>query len=518
MAVANAAATTKKEVNDPIAEYTSMQGMWDRCRAICSGERFAKDFDGTVDVTNYSNFLIPFSPTMTNAQYNFFKAEAELPGIVAQFSKMLIGGLLRKKPQLTLPDNITEEANEWIISAFGQNDSSLLSFLDRALWEEIQTSRAWIYVDYPRIKNPETMTKEEFLELAPYPVLWRADEIINWKVGTNDLGVTMLTMVVTRSLEASATESDEFHDVFVDTVRVHDIDDGFYRVRVFQNEVPETSVPTVAGQKVEPKGSGGTFKLVETIDDIRSHDERLRVIPAWPLNGSIEVTEPILMPLVDKEVNLYNKVSRRNHLLYGAATYTPVVMSDMTAEAFDAIVDSGLGTWIHLDKGDDIKALETPTDALKDMESSIANGMEEMARLGVRMLSPETAQSGVALEIRNAAQTAQLGTLNSKISTTMMKVICFMINWRYDAGLKYTEIDFTLSPDFNPIPLGADWLRLATEWYEGGLIPRSVWLQILKHNDIVSPDYDDAEGLEEINGSDHLNPSSSDSSVDSEEE
>ena len=66
------------------------------------------------------------------------------------------------------------------------------------------------------------------------------------------------------------------------------------------------------------------------------------------------------------------------------------------------------------------------------------------------------------------------------------------------AGIAPADIEFSLSADFNPTPLGADWLRLATEWYQQGLIPRSIWLQILKQNDIVPPDYNDEDGKEEI--------------------
>ena len=114
------------------------------------------------------------------------------------------------------------------------------------------------------------------------------------------------------------------------------------------------------------------------------------------------------------------------------------------------------------------------------------------------MLTPEVAQSGVALDIRNAAQTAQLGTLNAKVSSQMSSVIAFMINWRYGTELKASDIKFSMSSDFNPTPLGEGWLRLVTEWYQAGLIPRSVWLQILKQNDIVPPKYDDALGQQEI--------------------
>lgn len=170
----------------------------------------------------------------------------------------------------------------------------------------------------------------------------------------------------------------------------------------------------------------------------------------------------------------------------------------MSDEEFDNIVSAGLGSWIRLRQGDDAKVLETPTAALQDMDRAIAATIEEMAKLGIRMLTPEAAQSGVALEIRNAAQTAQLGTLNMKVSNILRQIIVFMINWRYDLELAVGDIEFSLSSDFTPVSAGPDWLRLATEWYQQGLIPRSAWLVLLKQNDVLPPDYDDEIGRQEI--------------------
>ena len=73
-----------------------------------------------------------------------------------------------------------------------------------------------------------------------------------------------------------------------------------------------------------------------------------------------------------------------------------------------------------------------------------------------------------------------------------------MLNWRYGTAYTSTDIGFELCDDFNAGPMGADWLRLASEWYEKGLIPRSVWLIMLKQNDVLSSDYNDEEGKVEI--------------------
>lgn len=495
----NAAQAAVKTVADPNASYESLKPLWEKSRAVCSGQRFVKDLDSVGDI---NNLLIPFSPNMSQAQYAFYLKEAEFPGITAQYSKMLVGGLLRKQPAIQVPKDAPEDTLDWIINQFGRDDSPFASFMDSALWEELQTSRAWVFVDYPKVPVTEASTSSDFADYKPYPVLHQAESIVNWRCRELGDGRSVLDRVIVRGFTESYA-TNEFHPTFVETVWVHELDEAYlYRIRTFVRSAPATNVPVIAGQvQKNPQNDKASFHEVVDLrnESILMSGERLDFIPAWPLNGFIDPPEPMLSPIIDKEIALYNKISRRNHLLYGAATYTPVISSDMPDADFQTIVDSGLGSWIRLRQGDTATVLATPTAALQDMDRAIAACMEEMAKMGIRMLSPETEQSGVALDIRNAAQTAQLGTLNNKVSNTMTQVICVMVNWRY--GTEYDPQDFSvmLSADFNPTPLGADWLRLATEWYQQGLIPRTVWLQMLKQNDMVPPDYDDAEGQLEIN-------------------
>jgi hypothetical protein len=505
MGIANAT-TRRKSVADPCSAYESMRDLWYRSRAICGGERLVKAFDTVLDTLTYTNLLIPFSPTMTPAQYSFYKAEAELPGVVSQYAKMVIGGLLRKAPQLELPDTLPLDAKDWILNNFGQDGCSLSSFLDAALWEELQTSRAWVFVDYPAIDNYDKLTRKEQLEYKPYPVLWTAESVINWSVHTDSkTGASVLNRVIVRQYEEQEDDENEFHPKLMDIVRVHELDEnGYYQVRVYSAEAMKSTVEIQGKTNQKYTVQNQSFELVDTLTDIMCAGERLNFIPAWPLNGSIELVDPMLDSLCNKEISLYNKISRRNHLLYGAATYTPVISSNMLDEDFGDIVAAGLGSWIKLQQGDTATILDTPTTALADMDRSIAAGFDEMARLGVRMLTPEVGQSGIALDIRNAAQTAQLGTLNNKVSQIMSSVIAFMLQWRYGEPVRISDIKFTMSADFNPAPLGDAWLRLITEWYQNGLLPRDTWLTILKLNDIIPPDYDDEEATQKINADELL--------------
>jgi hypothetical protein len=518
MANTSTSANRSKSVADPHPQYESLKPLWRTARGILNGQSHAKELDTMIDTYNYSNILLPFSPSMTAEQYKFYKAEAELPGLTAQYIKVLVGGMLRKMPDITLPEGVEEEAMDWLKHSFTAHGNSMLSFLDEALREELQTSRAWIMVDYPTIPNMDLLSLDERKALAPYPVLLKAESVVNWRTGSHPItGEHTLLALVVRSYEKQYKDN-PLHPDYVDTACVHRLNEqGIYVVDKYENTGTAENVNFINGvEQQDYEVSGGThtankasksgWKLIATFDNIMANNEPLKSIPALPLNGNIEGEEPILMPLIDREVSLYNKVSRRNHLLLGAATYTPVVVSDMTDDQFEEVVSSGLGSWIKVNAGDDVKALETPSRALRDMETVIQNNINEMARLGIRMMAAETGtgrDSGVSLEIRNAGQSALLASISTKVSQQMRKVICWMLNWKYGSDYKINDIHFNLTPDLNPAPIGADWLRLVTEWYQNGIIPRSTFLDIAKANDIIDSDYDDMKGQEEI-GQDDL--------------
>ena len=501
--------TQSKSVGDPIAAFSSMLPLWERSRAILGGARKAKQYDQVLDNYTYGNMLVPFSPTMSAQQYSFYLSESELPGLTSQYGKVIIGGLLRKKPELGLPKDCPEDCMDWLLSDFGADNSNLIAWLHEILWEELQTSRAWVGVNYPEIPEGVELTPSEQRALKPFPVIYKAENIINWKKGKHPVtGLERLDQVIVRMHEQRFVDN-EFHADMFDVVYVHELDaQGFYQVRKFERKQDDsTSVQngTTTLFQVQNVGeAGNSFEEIGVATRILQNGERLEEIPMYPLNGSIECMEPILTPLVDKEIAVYNKMSRRNHLLYGAATYTPVVASDITDEEFQEIVDAGLGSWIRVRQGDVVSALETPTDALSDYDRSIKDGIEEIANLGARMLNPEvrSGQSGVELDIRHSAQKSLLSALNVKVSQQMRRVIAMMINWRYDMSYTESDIKFTLSADFNPSPIGEQYLRLVTEWYEAGLIPRSVFLEIAKQNDIIDPEYNDDEGQNEIKNDD----------------
>jgi len=500
--VKTAANTFKRGVETPSASYMSMKPLWKKARAVLQGEAHSKAHDEYVE-RDYSNLLLPFSPSMTQQQYDFYKSEAELPGLTTQYARVLISALLRKQSQLTLPEELGEDTYNWITKDMTLDGASLFNFLDSAIWEELQTSRAWVYIDRPTVSDSELemMSPEERMTISPYPVLIKAENVINVQVKTHPVTrIKTLTRWVTRYITEEYDNDNPWHPNYIDTVCDHYLDEGgmlvldYYRKESGSHQV--SAINGVIEQEYEDSADGG-FVLYDTVYPMK-FGQRLQRIPAFPLNGQIEPMEPVLMPLIDREVSLYNKVSRRNHLLYGAATYTPVVQSDMTDEEFEELVNAGLGTWLRVRKDESITVLETPTGALADMDRAIEATVAEMAKMGIRMLSPEQAASGVALEIRNASQTAQLGTMNAKISSSMQEILAFMINWKYDTDYTGNDIQFQLSSDFAATVGGEGAMRLVSEWYQSGIISRETWVNIAKYNDFLPADYNDDEAIESI--------------------
>jgi len=492
----------KTSVADPSDSYHSLSPMWKKSRAVLQGEANVKAHDEYL-MSDYSNLLLPFSPSMSQQQYDFYKSEAELPGLTAQYAKVLISSLLRKQSIMALPEELPEDAKDWIEKDFTLDGASMFNFLDSAIWEELQTSRCWVYVDRPNVSDAEfdMMDAEQRMSISPYPVIIKAENVINIQTEVHPITrQKTLTRFVTRYISQEYTEDNPWHPNYIDTVCDHYLDEQGYLVLDYYRKKDSMHEVAVLNGEVKQEYRDDMEAKFEKYDTVTPmiFGERLQRIPAWPLNGQLEPVEPVLMPIIDREISLYNKVSRRNHLLYGAATYTPVVQSDMTDEEFSDVVNAGLGSWLRVRKDENISVLETPTAALADMDRAIEATVEEMAKMGIRMLSPEQAASGVALEIRNASQTAQLGTMNAKLSGTMQEIIAFMLNWKYGTDFSGNDIEFQLSADFSPMVGGEGAMRLVSEWYTGGIIGRTTFLNIAKYNDFLPADYDDVEAQEEI--------------------
>jgi hypothetical protein len=448
--------------------YRNNINVWKRIRAFCEGARAVKNLDLVLDTQNWSNVLIPFSESMEEPQYELLKAEAELPGISAQFMRMVLGGLLRKEPSITISPEVPEII-DWLKESLTVDNLPLMGFIEQCIQEELQTSRGWISINYPSVPEQEfiNMSIDDRAKVRPYPILWTAEEVINYRIDKDRFGKEVLTAVYILGVTEDYSEN-EHEPEEIPTIWLHEIVDGKYQVRIFKKDSPEIITQF-------PKANG----------------EYLNYLPFWPVNGKLKEGRPVLETIIEKEAVLYNKLTRRNHVLFTAAAFTPVVFADIPDTDFNKIVQAGLGSWLHLPSDARIDVLRSPTDALQDMDRAIASNIEEIARLGIRMLAKTVAnESGYARRLQDSPQTATISSLSAKMSSTLSQVLSELVSWHFND--KFT-VELRLSNDFDEYVLGEGWLRLATEWYENGHLPRDVWLELLKKNDVLDAAYDDSD-------------------------
>ena len=169
---------------------------------------------------------------------------------------------------------------------------------------------------------------------------------------------------------------------------------------------------------------------------------------------------------------------------------TPVLSGNFTPEDIKQIQDTGVGSVWFLPDGARADMLTAPTEALQAFEASILNTIEDMAKMGMRIISQEirSHQSGVALDVRNAPQTAQLGTFSIKISSQISKIIRTMVRWRYDIDFPDEDLQFVLSSDYQTGPQGLEWLRLIYEMWLANAIPEDVFKELLRRNELSEGD------------------------------
>ena len=498
------ATTNRYDIGTPNGKYESLERVYKRNRAIMSGEDYVKAYDASV--SNPNGLLLPFSDTMTQQQYDFYKREATYPGFVEQYARILIGGLLRKEPTLVMSDEIDEEVQEeirsWIMNRFSHDNGSLIGFLDTALTEEFTTSRAWVCVNYPS----EEIANEG--SVKPYPILLEGESIINWQTEFNEsTGLLELSWLVVRGFteiertddyQGRGFDASAYHPNVVETVWLHEIDEeGYYVIRQFlrESDTISTVYATAGHLNTDTKDTTQDWVEIRTENNILRRGERLDFIPIYPLNGEVEPIDPMLSNIMKREIGLYNLYGRRNHLTYASSVMTPVLSGRFNEQDIQAISDAGIGTLWFLPEGGRAEILSAPTEALSHQETAIQNTIEDMAKMGMRIISQEirSHQSGVALDIRNAPQTAQLSTFSVKISSQISKIIRTMVRWRYDIDYPDDALQFNLCSEFQTGPQGLEWARLMFEMYMANAIPQEVFTEFLRKNDLVAGDFRDDE-------------------------
>jgi hypothetical protein len=382
-----------------------------------------------------------------------------------------VGMLFRKPPTLEAPAKLEPLLEDVTMSGVSFNN-----FAQDVTLEDIEVSRIGVLVDFPiqhtnSDGSPLTLAQAEALGLRPSMTMYKAEAIINWKYG-RVANAAVLTQV--RLFEVDSIEKNEFEIEEFNVIRVLDLFNGEYRVRKFKEENGEQ-----IGWDIYPLMNG----------------KRLNFIPFYfigPDGSEKELTEPVLIDLVDMNIKHYQVSADYEHGCHFAGLPTPVISGvnpsyDSQGQPIKENYYIGSAAAWVLPTGGDAKYLEFTGQGLEALAKNLERKEAQMAAIGARMLTPEKAgvEAAETLAMRHSGEHSILGAIAIAVSEGLTKALITFAEW---AGVNSANIKFEINRDFMPYAITPQALTSLISSVQAGLLSHEAFFDLLKRGDLIESD------------------------------
>lgn len=380
-----------------------------------------------------------------------------------------VGMLFRKAPTLEVPKQL-----ETLLDDVTMSGVSFSNFAQDITLEDLEVARVGILVDHPiRQFNADgsvmSLAQSEAKGLRPSMTMYKAENISNWR---HEFLNNHRVLTQVRLLEKKIEVKSEFESEEIDVIRVLDLFDGFYRVRVFKEENGEQ-----LGWDVYPIMNG----------------KKLDYIPFYfigPDGGEGEIDEPVLIDLVDLNIKHFQVSADYEHGCHMTALPTPVIIGaqdEMGPDGKPIAKSYYIGStaaWL-LPMGADAKFLEFTGQGLQAVAENLNRKENQMAAIGARMLTPEKA--GVEAEgtvaMRHSGEHSILAAIAIAVSEGLTKALITFASW---AGITVTNdnIKFEINRDFMPFPMTPQALTALLAIVQSGNMSQEAFFDLMKRGDL----------------------------------
>ena len=450
-------------VDTPNAAYTAALPKWEKCRDVIEGQEavYAKG------VT-----YLPKLNGQTDEEYRAMQQRGSFYNATARTLDGLSGMVFRKPPIFEVPT-----ALEPLLEDIDLAGQPMHAFAENVTEQVIGVSRSGVLVDFP-LPAEGTLTQAQAAQMGrrPFLSLYEAENIIGWKTG--QVGQeTKLTQVKLK--ETYQEDVSEFETEDKDQIRVLDLDDGIYRVRVFRDsEVISEVYPMMQGQAMS----------------------EIPFVFFGPRDLSPNISKPVLLDLVNENLSHYRTTVDLEHGAHFTALPTPYLFGIQG----DNEKPSGVGpTALWSSQNENCKAglIEFTGQGLEALEKRLAVKEQHMAALGARMLAEEkrAAESTETVQIRYQGENSVLSSIAQAISLGLKRALQLCALWE---GVNPDDVDVQLNRDFLPVPMDAQTLTALMATWQGGGISKRTFFANLQRGEVVDSDksFEDEEGEIEDEG------------------
>jgi hypothetical protein len=388
-------------------------------------------------------------------------------------------GMLFRKP----PTIETDDTLQILLDDVTMSGVPFETFVENICFENLTVSRVGILVDHPvQFTNADgttpTVAQIEQANIRPSMLMYKAESIINWKFSFIK-NKNVLTQV--RLLEHAEIAKNEFESEMQVNIKVLDLVDGKYRMRVFKEESEEQ-----IGEDVYPLMNGKNLDFIP-----------FYLISPSGIEGHLE--EPIFIDLFDLNIQHYRVSADYEHGSHMTGLPTPYICGyqntfDQTGviKPADFYIGSSVA-WVFADPQTKVGFLEFTGTGLTALEANLTRKEAQMAAIGARMLAPE--KSGVeaaeTLSMRHSGENSILSAIANACSLGIMKALETFAAWAGSKG----KIKFEINREF--LPIGVDG-RTLTAWVglvQAGMLSKESAFDLMKRGEMIDEElsYEDEQ-------------------------
>lgn len=463
-------------------EYKLRAPQWKRCRDAFAGQ----------DAIHAAGAAyLPKLKDQGADEYNSYKMRAGFYNATSRTVSGLIGMLFRKPPKLEVADGIKDDLKD-----ADMKGKPFEMFAQDVAEESLVVGRVGVLVDHavaPPSNVVVTVAVAREQGLRPMVQMYRAENIINWRVSRINNATVLAMVVLTETYEYPVGEgkpdepfgpkSTEFSAVCETRYRVLDIDTqhgNTYRQRIYR------------------KNRNDVDQLVETIVPLMDGFP-LAYIPFWfigPDGIDIEVETPPLLDLVNVNIAHYRVTADYEHGCHFTGLPTPWISGyqNPTPEKGEpAFYIGSTKAWVFSDANAKAEYLEFTGQGLTSLEKNLDRKEGHMAVLGARMLAPEKKQTETATTaaIHRTGENSALAGIGIAVSLALTLVLRTFTAW---AGQKTPtdKTNFETTRDFMPVNIDAATLTALVKAWQSGAISFETFYDLLQRGDISQADVDAA--------------------------
>lgn len=485
-------------------DYDAALPAWTRARDVTAGEDAIKAAG-----IRYLSKL----DSQTDEEYTAYKSRASFFNATARTAEVYLGLIFRRPPFIKVP-----AASSALATAMAEfvNDTDMLgsplaTYAKSVVNEIITVGRAGTLIDW-----------EDTVENRVYASLYRAEQIINWRVERiNGRNVPTMVVLVEESSQKGEVRSqkrdeDEFAHTIAEQIRV---------LRLVPRQ--STDQPATKGEGRPPnastmrreyecvveiwqqeneKGGKAEWKLVESRVP-RRLGKPLPMIP-FVFHGaqhSLPAIEKLpLQDIITVNLDHYRLDADYKHGVHFTALPTAWV------SGFDKSATLRIGAstaWVTDTPGATAGFLEFKGQGLETFERAMNRDERLMAVLGSRLLEDQkkVGETATAIELRQSGENSILGNIAFNVGASLTQAMRWAYWWNSTEALPdeitNEQVLIELNTDFSTKGLASQDIQAIVAAWQAGAISRDSMTELFRRGEVL-PEGRTTEEEEKLIGED----------------